>query len=126
MRQASAAPERGPAPLAPLGRKMRQRIARGSQAIGGRLDLHGLTQHQAHDALVGFLRSAQDRGHGLVLVITGKGMPGDSGDRGVLRRQVPHWLRLPGFRDVVLGFECAHVAHGGDGALYVRLRRRRD
>jgi len=113
--------------LAPLGRRMRQRIARGNHMIGGRLDLHGLTQHEAHDALLGFLRAARAREIGLVLVITGKGAPGaESGGRGVLRRQVPLWLRLPAFRDFVVGFEPAHVAHGGEGALYVRLRRRRE
>ena len=117
-----------PPPLAPLGRRMRQRIARGSHAIGGRLDLHGLTQREAHDALLRFLRTAQGRGATLVLVITGKGAPvAESGhERGVLKRQVPHWLRLPEFRDLVVGFEPAHVTHGGEGALYVRLRRQRD
>jgi DNA-nicking Smr family endonuclease len=114
-------------PLAPLGRRMRQRIARGSDAIGRRLDLHGLTQHDAHDALLGFLRAAQNRGDSIVLVITGKGAPNsEHGGRGVLRRQVPHWLKLPSFRDFVVGFEPAHAAHGGEGALYVWIRRKRD
>ena len=123
----SAVRERNQPPLAPLGRRMRQRIARGSYAIGGRLDLHGLTQREAHDRLLGFLRTAQARGDILVLVITGKGAPGaEAGhERGVLKRQVPQWLRLPAFRELVVGFEPAHVAHGGEGALYVRVRRRR-
>jgi DNA-nicking Smr family endonuclease len=114
-------------PLAPLGRRMRQRIARGSHAIGGRLDLHGLTQREAHDALRGFLRAAQARGVTVVLVITGKGAPGaeTASERGVLKRQVPHWLGLPAFRELVSGFEPAHPTHGGEGALYVRVRRRR-
>ena len=64
----------------------------------------------------------QDRGASVVLVITGKGKPGSS-ERGVLRRQVPHWLALPEFRLCVSGFEEAHVGHGGEGALYVRMRR---
>ena len=59
-----------------------------------------------------------------MLVITGKGGRGQA-ERGVLRRQVPHWLALPEFRDLVIGFEDAHIAHGGEGALYVRLRRTR-
>ena len=73
-----------------------------------------------------FLRQASGRGARLVLVITGKGARGEAGERGVLRRQVPHWLRLPEFRALVIGFEQAHVAHGGEGALYVRVRRSRE
>jgi DNA-nicking Smr family endonuclease len=108
-------------PLAPLGRRMKRGVARGKQAIDARLDLHGLTQAQAHSALLRFLRSASARDARLVLVITGKG--GRDGERGVLRRHVPQWLGLPEFRSFVVGFEDAHVAHGGEGALYVRLRR---
>jgi DNA-nicking Smr family endonuclease len=110
--------------LQPLDRRMRQRVARGREQIDARIDLHGLTQSEAHAALARFVSSAAARGARLVLVITGKGGRGD-GERGVLRRQVPHWLALPEFRDLVGGFEDAHVAHGGAGALYVRLRRRR-
>lgn len=108
-------------PLAPLGRRMRQRVARGREAIDARFDLHGLTQNEAHAALLHFLRAASARGHKLVLVITGKGRR--NGEGGVLRRQVPNWLALPEFRSFVVGFEDAHVAHGGEGALYVRLRK---
>lgn len=57
-------------------------------------------------------------------MITGKGASGDS-ERGVLRRQVPHWLGLPEFRAYVVGFDQAHLGHGGEGALYVRVRRAR-
>jgi DNA-nicking Smr family endonuclease len=58
-------------------------------------------------------------------VITGKGVRGSAagGERGVLRRQVPQWLQLPELRAYVVGFEAAHVGHGGEGALYVRIRR---
>jgi DNA-nicking Smr family endonuclease len=59
----------------------------------------------------------------LVLVITGKGR---GGEVGVLRRQVPQWLSLPEFRSFVIGFEDAHIAHGGEGAIYVRVRRSRN
>jgi len=123
---ASAPPAAKPAPpaLAPLGRRMRRNVARGKEAIDARLDLHGLTQSEAHAALLHFLRSASARDKRLVLVITGKGARGD-GERGVLKRQVPQWLALPEFRALVIGFEDAHVAHGGVGALYVRIRRKR-
>src|ERR1017187_2352676 len=109
-------------PLAPLGRRMKRGVARGKQAIDARLDLHGLTQSEAHGALLRFLRNAHARDARLVLVITGKGR---GGEPGVPRRQVPQWLGLPEFRSLVLGFEDAHVTHGGEGALYVRLRRAR-
>lgn len=104
-----------PSPLEPLGRRMKQRVARGKEKIEGRLDLHGYTQAEAHDALLRFVRSANARDARLVLVITGKS--------GVLRRQVPLWLGLPEFRSLVVGFEDAHISHGGEGALYVRVRR---
>ena len=116
-----------PSELAPLGRKARRRLSRGADEIHGRLDLHGMTQAQAHDALLGFLRTSQAGGAKVVLVITGKGARGDAAtERGVLKRQVPMWLRLPEFRALVVGFEAAGIGHGGEGAMYVRIRRARD
>jgi DNA-nicking Smr family endonuclease len=112
-------------PLAPLGRRTKQRIARGRDALDGRLDLHGLTQAEAHDALFGFLRTRRARGARMVLIITGKGAGDGAGGRGVLKRMVPLWLRLPEFRELVVGFESAAIRHGGEGALYVHLRRTR-
>ena len=112
-----------PPPLAPLARKMKQRIARGTHAIDGRIDLHGMTQDEAHGRLLSFLRGRQARGAKVVLVITGKG--GRSGEGGVLKRMVPLWLGLPELRGLVIGFESAAVGHGGEGAMYVRLRRPR-
>ena len=116
-----------PPPLAPLGRKLKQRIARGSHDIDGRLDLHGFTQAEAHDALSHFLRRRQASGAKVVLVITGKGARGGDapGERGVLKRMVPLWLQLPEFRALVIGFESAAIGHGGEGALYVSLRKGR-
>ena len=116
-------------PLAPLDRHERRRLARGTRAIDGRIDLHGMRQAEAHGALRGFLAHAQLQGFAVVLVITGKGRDGAPGlageERGVLRRVVPQWLRMAALRPLVVGFEEAHQGHGGGGALYVRLRRAR-
>ena len=84
-----------------------------------------MTQTRAHRALFGFLQRAHHDGLTFVLVITGKGKIGAESERGVLRRQVPQWLGLPEFRSLVVGFEEAHIGHGGEGALYVRVRRAR-
>src|SRR3954469_5942705 len=126
-------PARAPAPrlppLAPLERRVKTELRRGARAVDAVLDLHGLRQDAAHHALIGFLRRAHAARLGLGLVITGKGTPGlDTAlfeQRGILRRVVPHWLRLPDLRPLVLGFEEAAPHHGGAGALYVRLRRSR-
>ena len=114
-----------PPALAPLGQKFRRKLARGTEPIEARIDLHGMTQREAHAALARFLHRAQAEGAKTVLVITGKGLRGEGSERGVLRRQVPLWLRLPELRAIVLGFEDAHIGHGGEGALYVRIRRSR-
>ena len=129
----STPPARPPlTPLAPLEPKMRRRLTRGAE-VDARLDLHGLTQAAAHGRLISFLRGAQGSGHSLVLVITGKGDPdrlmstgpafGEG--RGVLKRAVPLWLAEPELRMIVVGFEAAGRRHGGEGALYVRIRRRK-
>ena len=121
-------PEVTPAapPLAPLGRRERSQLSRGRKEIDARLDLHGMTQTRAHRALSVFLQRAHSDGSTFVLIITGKGRTiGPESERGVLRRQVPQWLSLPEFRSLVVGFEEAHIGHGGEGALYVRIRRSR-
>jgi DNA-nicking Smr family endonuclease len=115
-------------PLAPIERRLKRDLSRGRAAIDGALDLHGLTQAEAHQALRGFLRHSQARGARLVIVVTGKGgateeFSGWPNERGVLKRLTPQWLRESDMRSVVLGFEEAGRAHGGSGALYVRLRR---
>ncbi|HLX13890.1 MAG TPA: Smr/MutS family protein [Bradyrhizobium sp.] len=114
-----------PPPLAPLGRRERAQLSRGRKEIEARLDLHGMTQSRAHRALSGFLHRAHHDGLTFVLVITGKGKMGAESERGVLRRAVPQWLSQPEFRALVVGFEEAHIGHGGEGALYVRIRRSR-
>jgi DNA-nicking Smr family endonuclease len=117
-----------PPSLATLDRRTKARVVRGAVAIDARIDLHGLTQQAAHGRLRRFLAEAQEADRKIVLVITGKGRaalePG-SEDRGVLRRMVPIWLAAPDLRPLVIGFEEAGRGHGGAGALYVRIRRRR-
>ncbi len=126
---------RPPAPtFVPLERKKARRIARGADEIEARLDLHGMTQDDAHSALIGFVRRCQAAGFRTVLVITGKGGPvrrhhGDRDDdyerpRGVLRRNVPRWLAGAEIGSLVLSYSTAHIRHGGEGALYVQLRRK--
>jgi DNA-nicking Smr family endonuclease len=113
-------------PLAPIGRRERSRLSRGRKEIDARIDLHGMTQVRAHHALLRFLQRAHHDGLTFVLIITGKGKAGGAEqERGILRRQVPQWLSLPEFRSLVVGFEEAHIGHGGEGALYVRIRRTR-
>jgi DNA-nicking Smr family endonuclease len=113
------------APFTSIERRTKQRLARGSDTLDARLDLHGKTQAEAHRALLGFLRRAQARGARIVLVITGKGGRNALPEGGILKRVVPLWLALPEFRAHAVGFERAHVVHGGDGAIYIRLRRTR-
>jgi DNA-nicking Smr family endonuclease len=110
-----------------------ERVRRGLISPDARLDLHGFTVRDAHHALLLFLRSAQTRRHRLVLVVTGKGarvapdapfdMELNYRSRGVLKAVVPRWLREPSFAAIVAGVRSAHVRHGGEGALYIYLRK---
>lgn len=102
-----------------IDRPTRQKLSKGRLAIEARVDLHGLTQGEAHGLLLSFLHRAHAGGLRHVLVITGKGAGGD----GVLKRAVPSWFATASFRGLVGGYELAARPHGGDGALYVRLRR---
>jgi DNA-nicking Smr family endonuclease len=112
---------RDPYPLHPLDRTTHRKIAKGRLDIDARIDLHGLTQAEAHGLLYGFLLDARARGLRHVLVITGKGS--SLGSEGILRQAVPHWFSTPAFRILVSAYEDAARKHGGHGALYVRLRR---
>lgn len=111
-------------PLVTLDARDKRRLTRGQAEVDARIDLHGMRQERAFAALFSFLRRAQAHGARVVLVITGKGREGEEG-RGVLRHAVPAWMARPEFRELVGGFEEAARRHGGAGALYVRLRRRR-
>ena len=124
-------PQLGPQ-LVKLERRKARRIARGSDDIEARLDLHGMTQDDAHATLVGFVRRCHANGLRRVLVITGKGGTGRSHHadddviprpRGVIKRNVPRWLGGAEIGSLVVSYTTAHVRHGGEGALYVQLRR---
>lgn len=120
-----------PPPLGAIDHRTTRRLGRGLRQVEARIDLHGMRQNEAQDALYGFLARAQARGLGLVLVITGKGsvsaregagfMP--DRDIGILRQALPRWLALPRFRPLVVGLAPAHRRHGGEGAVYLQIRR---
>lgn len=96
-----------------------KRLTRGEITPSAKLDLHGMTEPAAHGALTAFLLSAHRRGDRLALVVTGKG----SGGAGVLRQMVPRWLEEAGMAKFIAEKRPAHRRHGGDGALYVYLRK---
>jgi len=102
-------------------RILHRKIAQGHLRIEARIDLHGLTQKQAYSLLLYFVQSAQSRGLRYVLVVTGKGI--SSGSDGILRENVPYWLETVPFRLCVHAFKSAARHHGGNGALYIKLRR---
>jgi DNA-nicking Smr family endonuclease len=112
-----------------------ERMRKGKIEPDARLDLHGYTETAAHDALLNFLRGAQARGYRMIIVVTGKGAKRDDNapfdlelgrkPRGILKMVVPRWLAEPAFARFVAAARQAHVRHGGEGALYVYLRRPR-
>ena len=117
-----APPRKVPAALHAIEPNRARRIVIGREAIGARLDLHGLDQDRAREALEGFIVQAQLQGCRAVLVITGQGRSGG----GVLRRRAPEWLAGPRLRGIVAGVSSADRRHGGEGALYVALKRPAD
>jgi DNA-nicking Smr family endonuclease len=110
--------------------KLRKRLGRGRVAIDGTLDLHGMRQDEAYSALARYLNARSARGDRTILVITGKGLKKLNGDpttiveRGVLRTMLPIWLGSPELLPLVAGWDQSAQGHGGEGAWYVRLRRR--
>jgi len=114
-------------------RRTQLKMRRGQIEIEGRIDLHGMRQAEARRALETFIASSAASGRRCVLVITGKGStrPDDEPgfmperERGVLREQVPRWLALPPMAPAVITWQPAARRHGGDGALYVLLRRKK-
>ncbi|AQX20654.1 Smr/MutS family protein [Bartonella sp. WD16.2] len=101
-------------------RTTHRKIAKGHYSIEACIDLHGFIQDEAYFFLKKFLQSSQQRGLRYVLVITGKGQ--SHGSNGVLYQYVPYWLSTPIFQYYIHAFEKASRQHGGNGALYVRLR----
>jgi DNA-nicking Smr family endonuclease len=109
-----------------------ERLKKGLLEPQARIDLHGMTQEAAHRTLFAFLATAHARGHRLVLVVTGKGNPRKDesaswmmSPHGVLKQMVPRWLNEAGLAALIASTKPAHVRHGGDGALYVYLRKNR-
>lgn len=124
----TAPPPRPPVPLAPgrfadLDKRTAERLRRGKLPIEAALDLHGMTQERAHAALDSFVARAFDAGLRCIVVVTGKGARSPEG--GVLKQRVPMWLNQPGNREKLLAISHAQPHHGGEGALYVLLKRRR-
>ena len=107
-----------------IDRRQAERFRKGKLTIEGKIDLHGRTQQDAHDDLLAFLRRAHTAGKRNLLVVTGKGMT--TSKIGILRQAVPRWLNEPTFRSLVLAFDYAEPHHGGEGALYVLLKRVRE
>jgi DNA-nicking Smr family endonuclease len=107
-----------------LDRRSAERLRKGQVPIEEVLDLHGMTQERAHRALERFLGGAAAAGTRCVLVVTGKGRSKEEG--GVLKREVPRWLNEPDLRGLVLAIATARPNHGGEGALYLLLKRRRE
>jgi DNA-nicking Smr family endonuclease len=123
-----ASPRREPKPLDPsrlhdIDRRNAERLRRGQMPIEAVLDLHGHRQHEAHESLNRFLASAQAAEKRCILVITGKGRIGE--ESGVLRKRLGEWLNESANRTRVLAFAQAQPKHGGAGAFYVLLKRRR-
>ena len=111
---------KAPPPPGPIEPGRHRRIARERDPIEARLDLHGFDQDRARRVLTDFVARAHADGLRAVLVITGRGLLGD----GVLRRRAPEWLAEPPLRALVAGLSPAERRHGGDGALYVALKRK--
>ena len=117
-------PEIGPGDRVGVDKRTAKRLKRGQLAVEARMDLHGLTQEEAHRALSAFVQGSQAAGRRCVLVITGKGLRPD-GTVGVLRAAVPHWLNQPDLRERIVAFTHATPRDGGEGALYLLLKRKR-
>jgi DNA-nicking Smr family endonuclease len=130
-------PKKATAPAFGIDGATAERLKRGKVEPDATLDLHGMTQERAHERLVSFIRRAHEHGFRCILVVTGKGAPRpareataafvmpERSNAGVLRAMVPRWLEEDALRALVVGVQGAHQRHGGAGAIYVYLRRKR-
>jgi DNA-nicking Smr family endonuclease len=134
----AAKPKKAAVPAFGVDGATAERLKRGKVEPDATLDLHGLTQAQAHGRLVSFVRRAHEHAYRCILVVTGKGAPRpareeaagfampERSNAGVLRLMVPRWLEEDALRALVVGVQGAHQRHGGAGAIYVYLRRKRE
>lgn len=112
-------------PDANIDKRTLGRLKKGRMPVEARLDLHGHTRDTAHRALNAFIEAAYDNQRRCVLVITGKGLRASDGERGVLRQAVPGWLSSGKLKQMTVSWQPAQPRDGGDGALYVLIRRKR-
>lgn len=93
------------------------------------LDLHGHTLDSAWQRLDSGLFQAKAMGARLVLLVTGKSRTVDAADRankrGAIRAKVLDWLAAGAHGSDIAAIRTAHRKHGGEGALYLVLKRRR-
>lgn len=106
-----------------------KRIAKGTLAPDFSLDLHGANLDQAYTRLMHGLVQARAMDARVVLVVTGKARPVDAADRGnargAIRAKIADWLAASGHASDIVAIRGAHRRHGGQGALYLVLRKRR-
>ncbi|MEM7176239.1 MAG: Smr/MutS family protein [Pseudomonadota bacterium] len=129
---ADHAPKQVGRPEPGLDKRTADRLRRGERAPEARLDLHGMTAERAHRALNGFIARSVSQSLRCVLVITGKGgrqnsddAPFMRSDQGVLRQAVPRWLKSGPYHGQIIGIFESHPRHGGGGALYIYLKKKR-
>jgi DNA-nicking Smr family endonuclease len=122
-------PRAVPLPVAPaagpgLDGRWERHLRRGDVAVDRTVDLHGYTLADARRVFDAALHAALAAEARLLLVITGR--PRDPGSgRGAIRAEIGHWIDASPFADRIAAVRPAHPRHGGAGALYLVLRRRR-
>ena len=106
---------------------IRRELKQVSLKVQGKLDLHGLTQADAYERTIDFILKSIDQRKKLLLIITGKGSrPNENDERGVLKRSFSVWIESDSLCEHVQWYSLAKPEHGGEGAYYVRLRKKKD